>query len=77
MVLVARGAGSYRAKQHPWAKALGEALRRDDDYVVQLDDDRLLTGDRLLLATGRRPNVDRIGLKTGPQMPQQSEAGRG
>jgi pyruvate/2-oxoglutarate dehydrogenase complex dihydrolipoamide dehydrogenase (E3) component len=41
------------------------AARRDgDDYVVEIDDGRELRGDRLLVATGRRPRVRGIGLET-------------
>jgi dihydrolipoamide dehydrogenase len=41
------------------------AVRRDgEDYVVVLDDARELRGDRLLVATGRRPRVEGLGLDT-------------
>jgi dihydrolipoamide dehydrogenase len=38
--------------------------RKDDQYVIELDDGTELTGDRLLVATGRRPRVADIGLDT-------------
>jgi dihydrolipoamide dehydrogenase len=64
----------------PLGEALAEVLRRDgievivgvmataarrdgDDYVLELGD-RELRGDRLLVATGRRPRVEGIGLET-------------
>ena len=35
-----------------------------DNYILELDDGRQLRGDRLLVATGRRPRVADIGLET-------------
>jgi pyruvate/2-oxoglutarate dehydrogenase complex dihydrolipoamide dehydrogenase (E3) component len=41
-----------------------EARRDGDDYVLTLGDGREVRGDHLLVATGRRPRVDGIGLDT-------------
>jgi pyruvate/2-oxoglutarate dehydrogenase complex dihydrolipoamide dehydrogenase (E3) component len=44
---------------------LATRARRDgDDYVVELSDDTEVRGERLLVATGRRPRVEGIGLET-------------
>jgi pyruvate/2-oxoglutarate dehydrogenase complex dihydrolipoamide dehydrogenase (E3) component len=40
------------------------ASRDGDDYALELDDGRELHGDRLLVATGRRPRVHGIGLES-------------
>jgi pyruvate/2-oxoglutarate dehydrogenase complex dihydrolipoamide dehydrogenase (E3) component len=41
------------------------AARRDgNDYVLALGDGRELRGDRILVAAGRRPRVDSLGLET-------------
>jgi pyruvate/2-oxoglutarate dehydrogenase complex dihydrolipoamide dehydrogenase (E3) component len=41
-----------------------EARPEGGDYVLTLEDGRVLRGDRLLAATGRRPRVEGIGLET-------------
>jgi dihydrolipoamide dehydrogenase len=40
------------------------ARREGDDFVLELANGRPLRGDRLLVAAGRRPRVDGIGLET-------------
>ncbi len=40
------------------------ARREGDEYVLELEDGRTLRGDRLLVATGRRPRITGIGLET-------------
>jgi dihydrolipoamide dehydrogenase len=41
-----------------------EAQHVGSDFVLKLSDGRELRGDRLLVATGRRPRVDNLGLET-------------
>jgi pyruvate/2-oxoglutarate dehydrogenase complex dihydrolipoamide dehydrogenase (E3) component len=40
------------------------ARREGGDYVLELADGTILRGDRLLVATGRRPRIDGLGLET-------------
>jgi dihydrolipoamide dehydrogenase len=41
------------------------AARRDgEEYVLEIDDGRELRGERLLVATGRRPRIRELGLET-------------
>jgi pyruvate/2-oxoglutarate dehydrogenase complex dihydrolipoamide dehydrogenase (E3) component len=40
------------------------ARREGEHFVLELDDGRKLSGNRLLVATGRRPRVDGLGLET-------------
>jgi pyruvate/2-oxoglutarate dehydrogenase complex dihydrolipoamide dehydrogenase (E3) component len=40
------------------------ARREGSDYVLELADGTMLRGDRLLVATGRRPRVEGLGLET-------------
>jgi dihydrolipoamide dehydrogenase len=40
------------------------ARREGDDFVLELDEGDALRGDRLLVATGRRPRVEDVGLET-------------
>jgi dihydrolipoamide dehydrogenase len=45
--------------------AQATAARRDgDEFVLVLDDGREVSGDKLLVATGRRPRVQDLGLET-------------
>jgi len=46
------------------------AHREGEHYFLELDDGRKLRGDRLLVATGRRPRVDGLGLESVGQRPR-------
>jgi pyruvate/2-oxoglutarate dehydrogenase complex dihydrolipoamide dehydrogenase (E3) component len=80
VALVDRSAHLLAREPAPLGEALGAALRRDgielfvaadvtaarrdgDDYVLELDGHEV-RGDRLLVATGRRPRVTGLGLET-------------
>jgi pyruvate/2-oxoglutarate dehydrogenase complex dihydrolipoamide dehydrogenase (E3) component len=43
---------------------VGAARRDGEDYVLEIDDGRELRGEKLLVATGRRPRVLDLGLET-------------
>jgi pyruvate/2-oxoglutarate dehydrogenase complex dihydrolipoamide dehydrogenase (E3) component len=80
VVLVTGSGGVLGREAAPLGEALAEVLRRDgieligaqataarrdgEDYVLELDDGREVRGDRLLVATGRRPRVAGVGLET-------------
>jgi dihydrolipoamide dehydrogenase len=40
------------------------ARQENGNYVLEIDNGRVMSGDRLLVATGRRPRVDSLGLET-------------
>jgi pyruvate/2-oxoglutarate dehydrogenase complex dihydrolipoamide dehydrogenase (E3) component len=49
------------------------AARRDDDgYVLEFEDGKELRGDRLLVATGRRPRTEGLGLENVDVSPEKS-----
>ena len=45
-------------------KAIAARRAGNQQYSLELDDGRTLDGERLLVATGRRPRVDELGLET-------------
>ncbi len=57
-----RALASERLRLHLGRRAT-QIGRDGDQYAVTLDDGRTLVGERLLLATGRRPRVSEIGLE--------------
>jgi pyruvate/2-oxoglutarate dehydrogenase complex dihydrolipoamide dehydrogenase (E3) component len=50
-------------EQH-FGQFASRAGREGDDYVLEFPDGKVLKGDRLLVATGRRPRVEGIGLES-------------
>jgi pyruvate/2-oxoglutarate dehydrogenase complex dihydrolipoamide dehydrogenase (E3) component len=46
------------------SSTVAQARRDGDDYILELDGGQELRGDRILVATGRRPRVKGIGLDT-------------
>ncbi len=46
------------------AATAAAARREGDRYILELDDGNKLSGDRLLVATGRRPRIENLGLET-------------
>jgi pyruvate/2-oxoglutarate dehydrogenase complex dihydrolipoamide dehydrogenase (E3) component len=55
--------GGERLRIHLGQRA-STVARNDASYVVSFEDGSTLSGERLLVATGRRPRVDDIGLDT-------------
>ncbi|MDP8977434.1 MAG: NAD(P)/FAD-dependent oxidoreductase, partial [Actinomycetota bacterium] len=49
---------------HTGTRVVAAARRDDGEVVLRLDDGRELVGDELLVATGRRPATDDLGLDT-------------
>ena len=59
---LAEALAGERLRIHLGRRAVGVA-RDSSNYVVSFDDDSQLSGERLLLATGRRPRVANLGLE--------------
>jgi pyruvate/2-oxoglutarate dehydrogenase complex dihydrolipoamide dehydrogenase (E3) component len=58
------GVRATAARRDPTDEPTDDPTDHGGDYVLTLDDGREVRGDKLLVATGRRPRVDGIGLET-------------
>jgi pyruvate/2-oxoglutarate dehydrogenase complex dihydrolipoamide dehydrogenase (E3) component len=64
-VRLIEGAPNLLEGIEPFLGAAAAAARREgDEYILELGDGNKLSGDRLLVATGRRHRIDNIGLET-------------
>jgi pyruvate/2-oxoglutarate dehydrogenase complex dihydrolipoamide dehydrogenase (E3) component len=59
-----RSARSFQAKASSSSSRRTQARREGEEYVLEIDDGRELRGEKLLVATGRRPRVKGIGLES-------------
>jgi pyruvate/2-oxoglutarate dehydrogenase complex dihydrolipoamide dehydrogenase (E3) component len=57
-----RALGAEGIEQH-FGQHVSRARREGEDYVLEFPDGKVLKGDRLLVATGRKPRVEGIGLE--------------
>ena len=58
-----RALASEDIEQH-FGQRASRARREGEDYLLEFPDGKVLKGDRLLVATGRKPRLEGIGLET-------------